>query len=40
VKYVLKEIEGKGLGVIADEYIPKGTLVWSYEKSDKIIFKS
>ncbi len=40
VKYVVKEIEGKGLGLVADEFIPKGTLVWSFEKAEKNIFKN
>ncbi len=32
VKTVIKEVEGKGLGLFAAEHIPAGTVTWEYNE--------
>ena len=37
VKTYLKEIEGKGIGLFADQFIPEGTIVSVFEYPDIVI---
>ena len=40
VKYSIKDVEGRGKGVIADEFISKGTKVWALDPTKALILRS
>ncbi len=40
VKYKVQDVPGKGLGLIADEFIPAGTQIWGDDKAEVQIFHS
>ncbi len=37
-KYSIREIPGKGKGIISEEYIPKDTLIWEFQPQEAKIF--
>lgn len=39
-KYSIQNIPGKGKGMIAEEFIAKGTLIWEFEQEKVKIFNS
>ena len=40
VKYSVQEIPGRGRGIVAEEFIPKGTKIWEFQPDRAIIFKT
>jgi hypothetical protein len=40
VKYKIIEIENKGKGMVADEFIPKDTLLWRISDNSHICFEN
>ncbi len=39
-KYSVQEIAGRGKGLVAEEFIPKGTKIWAFQEEKAVIFKS
>ena len=39
-KYSVKDIAGRGKGIVAEEFIPKGTKIWAFQPERAIIFTS
>ncbi len=40
VKYSVQEIPGRGKGLVAEEFIPKGSKIWEFQPDRAKIFKS
>ena len=40
IKYTLQTFPGKGMGLVAEEFIPKGTKVWEFREENAKIFSN